>query len=157
MEEGGRMPVTMSGTARRRWLVWVSILGLVPLVGEPAHATRQRRANVRLEGYVGQAPAGVQTEARVMLQYGGKTYEFDVTRTAVNTGDRSRQQLLRDIRPFQNTLVLRGSASMLGALSSASSGQQLVISGYHRTGSRELRVTQISPAPPGPTPAAQPH
>lgn len=148
------MPLTKSVTAHRRWLVWVSVLGVLALVREPADAARFRRANVVLEGYVGQAPAGVRAEAQLVLQSGGKNYEFALRRTAVNTGSRSRRQLLQDIRPFQNTLVLQGSGSTVSGLTSASPGQKLVISGYHRTGTRTLHVTRIGPASPGPTPAA---
>jgi hypothetical protein len=152
MKKGEHVPLTMSVTVHRRWLVLVSVLGLLAFVREPADASRLRRAHVVLEGYVGQAPAGITPEVQLRLQLGSKSYEFALTRTAVNMG--SRTQLLRDIRPYQNTLVLRGSASEVGGLTSASPGQKLVISGYHRTGTRTLHVTSIGPAPPEPTPAA---
>jgi len=149
------MHFTMTVLARQWWVVSVwMVLGLV-LVRQTADAATMRRANLSIEGYVGQAPADVRPQARLVLQYEGKSYPFDLTRTVVNTGSRSRNQLLQDIKPFQNTLVLHGGASTLGALTNASPGQKLVISGYHRSRSRELSVTQVRPAPTSPTPAAQ--
>jgi len=147
----------MSVTALTRCLVWVCVLGLVALAAEPAGAVRSRRANLVLEGYVGQAPAGVRPQAQLVLQAGGKSYDFALTRTAVITGNRSRNQLLQDIRPGGNALILRGPESVLRVLTGAPPGQQLRISGYHQAGARDLTVTRIAPASPGAPPAtAQP-
>ena len=144
-------------TAHTRWLFWVSVLGSVVLAGDPAVAMRSRRANLVLEGYVGQAPAGVRSEAQLVLQAGGKSYDFALTRTAVITGNRSRNQLLQDIRPGRNTLILRGPESALRVLTSAPPGQKLVISGSHLAGARDLTVTRIAPASPSsPRGAANP-
>jgi hypothetical protein len=154
MAKGGYVPFTKPVTARRRWPVWGLVLASLSLVGEPATAAQLRAANVVLEGYVGHAPDGVRTEARIVLQAGGKNYDFDVMSTRSKTGSRSRRQLLQDIRPRQNTLILLGQESALGALANASPGERLRISGTHRTGSDQLKVSQIGPAPPAPTPAA---
>jgi len=155
MEKRGYVPLTMS--VRWRSLVWVSVLGslvwVVVLASDPAHASRLTRANVVLEGYVGQAPAGITPAAQLVLQSLGTNYQFALTRTAVNAGSRARRQLLDDIRPFKNKLVLRGSTSALSGLVSASPGQKLVINGYHATGTRTLHVSRIEPAAPDPTPA----
>ena len=151
MEKRGYVPFPMS--VRWRSLVWVLVLGLVVLASDPAHASRLRRANVILEGYVGQAPEGVRSIAQLVLQSGGNTHQFALTRALATTGNRSGRQLLEDIRPFQNTLVLRGSTSTLSGLLNASPGQKLVINGYHATGTRTLHVNRIEPAPPDPTPA----
>ena len=145
----------ITACVRHRWLVSTSILAL-SLVAQPlANAASLRRANWRLEGFVGQAPAGIKPDAHLVLQYEGKNYEFDLTKAVVLTGHVSPSQLLRDIKPGQNQLLLRGPAKAMGALTNASVGQKLLIYGYHRTGTRDLQVTKIAPAPPDSAPAAK--
>ena len=122
MEKRGYLPLTVSVLWRS--LLWVSAVGLMVLASDPAHASRLRRANVVLEGYVGQAPAGVRSIAQLVLQSGGDTYQFALTRALAVPGNCSGRQLLEDIRPFQNTLVLRGSASTLSGLVNASPGPE---------------------------------
>ena len=148
------MARTMTAARGRRWLASLSILGFSLLVTQPADAARVRPAHLFLVGYVGEAPACVRAQARLVLQFQGQNYNFDLTQTGVRSGNRSRGRLLQDIRPFQNTLILRGSAAALAPLTSASPGQRLHISGYHQSGSRELNVTEIRVEPASPTPAA---
>ena len=145
---------TMTAARRQRWLASLWILGFSLLIADTADAARVRPALLFLEGYVGEAPAGVRPQARLVLQYQGQNYNFDLTRTGVKSGNRSSGRLLQDIRPFQNTLILRGSAASVAALTSASPGQKLRISGYHQSGSRELNVSETRTEPASPTPAA---
>ena len=140
---------------RHRWLVCASILAL-SLVAQPfANAASVRRPHWGLEGFVGQAPAGIRPDAHLVLRYEGKDYEFDLTKAVVIAGRASRTLLLRDIEPGRNQLILRGSAKTMGALTNASVGQKLLIYGYLRTGSRDLQVTKIAPASPDSAPAAK--
>jgi len=145
-----------SGHLGRRALFALTALALAALVAEPADAQRLRRASVVLEGYVGEAPAGVRVEAQLTLQSGGRSTAFAVTRALAQTGGRPQRQVLHDARPHQNTLVLRGNEAALAPLWSASAGQQLRISGEHRTGTNTVQVSRIDAvsADPAPTAAA---
>jgi hypothetical protein len=129
---------------KRIWLFCASVLAMLALVHDPAVA-QERRSTIALEGYVGSAPANLQPVADIKLQFGGKSYDFAVTRSRVLRGRRSARQILNDVRPRQNTLILQGSEAALAPLVSASAGTQLSITGDHRRGSNQLSVTRIGP------------
>lgn len=133
---------------RHPWLLSVSVLLSSLVAGPLANAASLRRANWRLEGYVGQAPAGTKAEAHLVLQSNNKEYEFDLTKAAMISGRGSHGQLARDLKPYQNKLLVREPAAATDALRNAAPGQKLLIFGYHRSGSRELQVTKISAAAP---------
>jgi hypothetical protein len=123
--------------------------------GPPADAAIIWRANWRLEGYVGQAPAGITPDAHIVLQYEGKDYPFDVTKAVVTAGRVPKGQLLGDIEHHQMKLQLHGTAKTLDVLRKASPGAKLLISGHHDTGSGEMHVTKISGASADSVPAAK--
>jgi hypothetical protein len=129
---------------KRFWLFCVAVLAMLALVHDPAVA-QDRRSTIALEGYVGTAPANLQPVADIKLQFSGKSYDFAVTRSRVLRGRRSARQILNDIRPRQNILILQGSESAMAPLTSASPGTQLSITGEHRQGSNQLSVTQMGP------------
>jgi hypothetical protein len=97
----------------------------------------------------------VHHEEHLVLRLNDKEYEFDLTKATVLSGHVSQSQLVHDVAPHQKRLVLRGSSAATDALSHASPGQKLMISGYHRTGSNELHVSKISAAAPASAPTAK--
>jgi hypothetical protein len=107
---------------------------------------------LRLEGYVGNAPAGARAEAHLVLQYEGKNHAFDLTEMAVVTGDRSYSQVLQQVSPYEVSFFLRGSGPAVTALTNAARGQKLVLLGYNRVGSRDLMLAEVKPAAADPTP-----
>ena len=125
------------------------------LTARCADAATVWRANWRVEGYVGQAPADAKPEAHVTLLYNGKEYPFDLTAATVVTGRVPPRQLLDDIEHHQMKLLLRGKPDVLDGLLKASPGQKLVIFGHHDGGWRDLKVTKITAAPSTSTPAAK--
>lgn len=134
--------------AHRRELIFATCLMLGALVHGSAEASRSRRATVFLDGYVGSAPEGAATQANIVLQFGGKRQDFAVTTSGVvKGGNRSARQILNDLRPKQNVLVLIGSDATLGALGTTAPGQLVRITGDHRRGSNQLSVTSIGPPP----------
>jgi hypothetical protein len=146
-------------TVRRRLHQSVGVaatLLLASLLTAPcADAATVWRANWRVEGYVGQAPAGTKPEAHVILLYSGKEYPFDLTAATVVTGRVPPRQLLDDIEHHQMRLLLRGQPDVLDGLLKAAPGTKLVIFGHHDGGWRDLKVTKISAASTSSTPAAK--
>ena len=127
-----------------RWLVGLSVVLAITSVNAVALAAGPRGTTVEVEGYVGEAPAGVASE-KIVLQFAGKKYDFAATNMESKSAHRSARLLMHDIKPHKNTLVLRGSESVIAPLTSASSGQMLQISGTHRSGTNSLTVTKIGP------------
>ena len=128
---------------RSRFLA-VAVLAL-SVIAAPHAMGAARRRTWRLEGYVGQAPTGIKPVAHLVLQSSDKTYEFDLTRVSVSSGNASTTALVRDLQPHQNNLLLIGPAKTVEALTNASAGQKLLIIGYYRSRpSRQLQVMKIS-------------
>lgn len=151
------MRLTTWMAAHRRELIFATCLMLGTLVHGSAEAARNRRATVFLDGYVGKAPEGAATQATIVLDIGGKRQDFAVTTTGVvKGGNRSARQILNDVRPKQNVLILIGPAATLGTLGSTAPGQLVRITGDHRRGSNQLSVTSIGPPPGGSGAAAAP-
>jgi hypothetical protein len=145
----------VSTCLRLPFWVAVSILATSLFAGPLANAATIWRANWRVEGYVGQAPAGIKPEAHVVLQYNGKDYPFDLTETVLISGHVPQGQLLNAIERHQMRLLLRGKAEVLDRLRTASPGEKLLIFGHHDTASRDMQVTKISAASPESVPAAK--
>ena len=144
----------------RRWLgrsacVAVSLLATSLLAQPSARAATVWRANWRVEGYVGQAPAGTKTEAHVTLLYSGKEYPFDLTEATVIAGRVPPRQLLDDIEHHQMKLLLRGTPDVLGPLLKATPGEKIALFGHHDGGWRDLQVTQVTTGSSSATPSAQ--
>lgn len=136
-----------------RWSVYLAILTASVVAGALAHAAL-RRANWQLEGYLGHAPANTEAQARLILQYKGKDYEFDLTKAVPSTQHLSLNQLLHDLKSHQNKLLVQGPAAAVHALTTAAPGQRLIIIGYYRAGSGVLQEAIVSaPAPDSPPPA----
>jgi hypothetical protein len=134
--------------AHRRELIFATCLLLGTLVHGSAEASRNRRATVFLDGYVGAAPEGAATQAKIVLQIGAKRQDFAVTTAGViKGGNRSARQILNDVRPKQNVLILIGPDATLGAIGTTPPGQLVRITGDHRRGSNQLSVTSVGPLP----------
>jgi len=131
------------------------ILATALFAAQVANAATVWRASWRLEGYVGQAPAGIKPEAHVILQYNGKDYAFDLTKTVLISGHVPQGQLLDDIERHRGKLLLRGKATVLDGLRTASPGEMLLIFAQHDSSSRNLQVTKITAASPNSVPAAK--
>lgn len=147
---------TWTAAHRRGLILATCLMMLGTLVPNAAEASRSRRATVFLDGYVGTAPAGTTTQANIVLEIAGKRQDFAVTATGVVKGKRSARQIINDLRPKQNVLVLIGPEATLGALGTTPPGQLVRITGDHRRGSNQLSVTSIGPPPGGAAPAATP-
>lgn len=134
--------------AHRRGLIVATCLLLGTLVHGSAEASRNRRATIFLDGFVGAAPEGTATQANLVLQIGGKRQDFFVTTSGViKGGNRSARQILNDVRPKQNVLILVGPEATLGKIGTTPPGQLVRITGDHRRGSNQLSVTSIGPLP----------
>lgn len=154
MPKGAPVRLRTWMAAHRRELIFATCMMLGALVHGSAEASRSRRATVFLDGYVGSAPEGAATQAKIVLQVAGKRQDFAVTTTGVvKGGNRSARQILNDLRPKQNVLILIGSDATLGTLGTTPPGQLVRITGDHRRGSNQLSVTSIGP-PPAPSGAA---
>ena len=134
---------------------------LVMVGGAAADARRGPRLRgasiptlLRLEGYVGAAPAGVKPDANLLLHYRGTDYAFALTQMVVITGSRSASEVLQEIMPYHVSFILRGSPPAIATLTSAPTGQKVIVVGYHRRGSRDLLVDSVTEPPPDPTPTA---
>ena len=132
---------------RSGWLVHAPILVLAVVAASAAHAALVR-ANWRLEGYLGQAPPGVKVEARLLLRFNDKDYEFDLTKAASTNPHIPGSRLVHDLKAHQNKLSLSGPRASMEPLVSAAPGQKLIITGYYRTGSDVMQETTIATAPP---------
>src|SRR5262245_34954659 len=102
---------------RRRsgWLVHVSVLALSLVAAPGAHAALVR-ANWRLEGYLGQAPPSVKVEARVVLRYNDKDYEFDLTKAQSTNPRIPGSRFVHDLKSHQNKLSLSGPRASMDPL-----------------------------------------
>lgn len=98
---------------------------------------------LRLEGYASKAPTGVTPETHLVMQYQGKSYEFDLTKMVVVTGDRPSSQVLQDVAPYRVNFVLHGPLLSLGPLIGAETGQKLVLTARYRSGTRDLLIDSI--------------
>ena len=160
-DAGEARPVSrMEGSTVKRGLrqsLWVAVSMLMAsLVAAPfADAATVWRANWRVEGYVGQAPASTKTEAHVTLLYSGKEYPFDLTEATVISGRVPPRQLLDDIEHHQMKLLLRGKPDVLGPLLKASPGDKVALFGHHDGGWRDLQVTQVTAGSSSATPSAK--
>lgn len=154
MPKGAPVRLRTWMAAHRRELIFATCLMVGTLVHGSAEASRNRRATVFLDGYVGTAPEGTATQASIVLQISGKRHDFAVTTTGViKGGNRSARQILNDLRTKQNVLILTGPEATLGTLGTTPPGQLVRITGAHRRGSNQLSVTSIGP-PPAPSGAA---
>ena len=141
---------------RRRsgWLVHVSVLVLSLAAAPGAHAALVR-ANWRLEGYLGQAPPGVKVEARVVLRYNDKDYEFDLTKAQSTNPRIPGSRFVHDLKSHQNKLSLSGPRASMDPLVKAAPGEKLLITGYYRTGSDVMQETRVATAPPDSLPSTR--
>ena len=132
---------------RSGWLVHAPILVLAVVAASAAHAALVR-ANWRLEGYLGQAPPGVKVEARLLLRFNDKDYEFDLTKAASTNPRIPGSRLVHDLKSHKNKLSLSGPRASMDPLVGATPGQKLIITGYYRAGSDVMQEARVTAAPP---------
>lgn len=143
-------------TAHRRALIFATFLILGFFAHVSLASAQGQRATVFLDGFVGAAPAGTTTQAAIVLEIRGTRQDFAVTGSGVVRGKRSSRQILNDIRPKQNLLILMGPQATLDVLRTTPSGQPVRITGEHQRGSNQLIVTSIGAPPAARGPAAAP-
>ena len=97
----------MSKRLSLRVLISISAVTISLVIASVGNGATIWRANWRLEGYLGQAPAGTKSKAHIVLEYNGTDHEFDLTDAVVLSGHSPGRQLLRDIERNHNKLVLR--------------------------------------------------
>ena len=108
---------------------------------------------LRLEGYIAGVTPTRAADTRLVLQYQGTDYSFDVTKLVVLSGSRSPSQVLQDVAPYRINFILRGTSQSMSPLISASAGQKLFIFARYRTGTRDLLIDSIlNDTPATPTP-----
>jgi hypothetical protein len=101
---------------------------------------------VELEGRLGPPVPGRST-ADLELQADGHHHRFQVAAARVLAGNRLGADFLSEVTPHRPNLFLRGPEAIMGRLRAATPGDRVVIRGYHRSGSRDLQVSEIEVGP----------
>lgn len=101
---------------------------------------------VRLEGRMGAPSSDRVAAADVVLRVGDRDLRFQVDEARVLRGDRFGPDVLAELAGRWPSLFARGPAPLLERLVAAGSGDRIVLTGYHRAGSREFSVAEVKVA-----------
>jgi hypothetical protein len=102
-----------------------------------------RVAQIRLEGYVGAPARGRSSAADLAFEHGEKRIRFQVESARVIQGNRSGPDFLDEVSAAPAKLTVEGPDELLDELERAQPGNRVVLTGYHRTGSRNFAVSAV--------------
>lgn len=140
----------------------VFILVLLCAAAAGGRVPRRQAYSVRIEGYIGRAPAEVPAEVVWTVSLGGRSYDLHVSRLQVLTGNIAYYDIIRALRPYRPAFTLAGPDDQLGLLAGAPAGQKVGVVGVLRFGggARHLLVNRVElvgeptpVAPPTPSPS----
>jgi len=123
------------------------LLALV-LADLPVQPPGESPALVVFEGRVGPPEPGRSAAADLELDVDGTRVRFQVSRVRVLRGSFLGADLLAELSPHRPSLYLRGPDELLKKLRSATPDDRVELTGYHRTGSRNLLVSDVDVKPP---------
>jgi hypothetical protein len=123
------------------------LLALV-LADLPVQPPGESPALVVFEGRVGPPEPGRSAAADLELDADGTRVRFQVSRVRVLRGSFLGADLLAELSPHRPSLYLRGPDELLKKLRSATPDDRVELTGYHRTGSRNLLVSDVDVKPP---------
>ncbi len=110
--------------------------------------TGPRLHMLRLDGYVGDPPAGRRERADLRIRAGKKDMRFQVTAATVTSGDITPSTIFNRVRPYRPNFILRGKRELIQRIENAAPGDRFRIVGGWRSGSRDLMVSSVEPAKP---------
>jgi hypothetical protein len=151
----------MSDTQRSLHPAGLAVLALC-LIAPPLGAAQDHTAPppvhvIRVEGAV-RAPLPTDAGTTdLWLQHRGKTYRLQSTGVRIVSGPGTSADILSHVAGFRPSFVLSGSDAMIGRLDTAKPSEVVDITGYFRSDTRTLLVTDVAIRPaattaPGPTP-----
>ena len=123
------------------------LLALV-LADLPVQPPGESPALAVFEGRVGPPEPGRSAAADLELDVDGTRVRFQVSRVRVLRGSFLGADLLAELSPHRPSLYLRGPDELLKKLRSATPDDRVELTGYHRTGSRNLLVSDVDVKPP---------
>jgi hypothetical protein len=103
---------------------------------------------LRLDGYVGDPPAGRRERADLHLRAGDTNLRFQVTRATVSSSHMMPSTIFNRVRPYRPNFILRGPRALVQRVEKAAAGDHLHIVGGWRPGSRDLLLSSVEPAKP---------
>jgi hypothetical protein len=106
-----------------------------------------RVAQLRLDGYVGPPAPGRSSAADLVLEHAGRRIRFQAESARVLQGDRSGQDFLDEVSADPPKLILQGPDEVLAKLEQAQPGDRVVLTGYHRSGSRTFALSSVEVEP----------
>jgi hypothetical protein len=119
------------------------LLAALLLADLPVQPPGESPALVVFEGRVGPPEPGRSAAADLELDVGGTRLRFQVSRVRVLRGSFLGADLLAELSPHRPSLYLRGPDELLKKLKVATPDDRVELTGYHRTGSRDLLVSDV--------------
>jgi len=119
------------------------LLAALLLADLPVQPPGESPALVVFEGRVGPPEPGRSAAADLELDVGGTRLRFQVSRARVLRGSFLGADLLAELSPHRPSLYLRGPDELLKKLKVATPDDRVELTGYHRTGSRDLLVSDV--------------
>ena len=109
----------------------------------PLPTPSESPALVVFEGRVGPPEPGRSAAADLELDVSRERLRFQVSRVRVLRGSFLGADLLAELSPQRPSLYLRGPDELLQKLKSTTPDDRVELTGYHRTGSRDLLVSDV--------------
>lgn len=140
-------------------LVWLALLLL--LGAGSASARVIVPIGVRISGYVGEKPAGINTPFEWVVARKRTQIRLYVQKLTVKTGQVSASDIDNAVNPYTVNFQLAGEKTALATLVSAPSGSRVVVDAYLEIGggARMMMVNGVeveaAPTAIAPTPATQ--
>ena len=119
------------------------LLAALLLADLPVQPPGESPALVVFEGRVGPPEPERSAAADLELDVGGTRLRFQVSRVRVLRGSFLGADLLAELSPHRPSLYLRGPDELLKKLKVATPDDRVELTGYHRTGSRDLLVSDV--------------
>jgi len=125
------------------------VLVLLATVGVAAERPSSETSAARLIRLVGHpGPRGERAPAaELTLDVRGQAITFQAERVDVLRGNVLGADVLAELAPNRPSLRVYGSAPVLDKLRAATADDQVEITGYHRPGSRDLLVSDVTVKP----------
>jgi hypothetical protein len=98
---------------------------------------------IRLEGRLGPPAPGRSAAADLELETPAGRMRLQVESARVLRGERSGPDFLDEVSAYRPSLLVQGPAEVLAKLTKATPGSRLVITGYHRSGSRTFALSSV--------------
>jgi hypothetical protein len=130
-------------TASMRFALLLAASALRLAGNLPVPSPSESPALVVFEGRVGPPEPGRSAAADLELAVAGTPLRFQVSRVRVLRGSFLGADLLAELSPQRPSLYLRGPDELLQKLGSATPDDRVELTGYHRTGSRDLLVSDV--------------